>query len=335
VTDETYRRVGIVGGGAWGTALAMTVRRADREALLWAREPEVVHEISRAHRNSRFLPGVELDPAIRATAQLEDLAGCDLVLLVTPAQALRTLSLQLAQCLPVSVPVLICAKGIEIETGALMPEVGAATLPNHVVAMLSGPTFASEVARGLPTAVTIACADASIGDRLVHALGSASFRPYRTVDMVGVALGGAIKNVLAIACGIVDGRALGDNARAALLTRGFAEMARLGLAMGARRETLSGLAGMGDLSLTCNGPASRNRSLGMAIGQGADAAQFIDARASVAEGYHTARVVSRLAARYHVEMPICAAVEAILHQGAAVDATVGQLLARPFREEKD
>lgn len=331
--SPTCNRLGIVGGGAWGTALAATSRRAGREVLLWAREPEVVQEIADAHRNSRFLPGIDLDPAIAATIELGDLAACDLVLLVTPAQALRALAAQLSDVLPANVPVLVCAKGIEIETGALMPEVAAQALPSHCIAMLSGPTFAIEVARGLPTAVTIACADAGIGDRLVQSLGSATFRPYRTNDMVGVALGGAIKNVLAIACGIVDGRALGDNARAALLTRGFAEMVRLGLAMGARRETLAGLAGMGDLSLTCNGPASRNRSLGVAIGQGVQAQAFVEARASVAEGYHTARVVSRLAARYHVEMPICAAVEAILHRGAAVDATVGQLLARPFRDE--
>ena len=326
-------RIGIVGGGAWGTALALAARRAGRDVLVWAREPGVVAEWNERHTNSSFLPGVELDTAIEATGELAAMSDCMPILLVTPAQALREIGARLATALPSTVPMVICAKGIEVSSGLLMPQVAGEAMPRHVVAMLSGPTFAGEVARGLPTAVTVACADIAIGDRLVHTLGSATFRPYRTDDLMGVALGGAVKNVLAIACGIVDGRQLGDNARAALLTRGFAEMTRLGVAMGARAETLGGLAGMGDLSLTCNGPASRNRSLGVAIGQGARAEDYLGARASVAVGYHTARVVSRLADRYHIAMPICAAVEAILHRGAAVDGTIRQLLARPFRDE--
>lgn len=330
---QASTRIGIVGGGAWGTALATAARRAAREVVIWAREAEVVADINGNHRNTAFLPGIELDPAIVATASLADLRDCGLVLLVTPAQYVRAIGADLGAVLAPGTPVVICAKGIEIDSGKLMPDVAGEALPRQPLAMLSGPTFADEVARGLPTAVTIAAGDVAMGEGAVQALGSATFRPYRTDDIIGVALGGAIKNVLAIACGIVEGRGLGDNARAALLTRGFAEMARLGVAMGARPATLAGLAGMGDLSLTCNGPSSRNRSLGVAIGRGERAADFLAVRSSVAEGYHTARVVSRLAGGYHVDMPICAAVDAILHQDADVDATIRQLLARPFRDE--
>jgi glycerol-3-phosphate dehydrogenase (NAD(P)+) len=214
-----------------------------------------------------------------------------------------------------------------------MPQIVGDALPGHAVAMLSGPTFAVEVARGLPTAVTLASPDRALGEALAHALRTPTFRPYWSDDVTGVALGGAIKNVLAIACGIVEGRELGDNARAAVLTRGFAEMARLGVAMGARLETLAGLAGLGDLTLTCNGPLSRNRSLGAAIGKGRRAADFLAGRASIAEGYYTAPVVQALAARHGVEMPICTAVAALLHDDADVDATIRALLARPLKGE--
>jgi glycerol-3-phosphate dehydrogenase (NAD(P)+) len=214
-----------------------------------------------------------------------------------------------------------------------MPQIVSETMPGHAVAMLSGPTFAEEVARGLPTAITLASPERALGEALAHALRTPAFRPYWSDDVTGVALGGAIKNVLAIACGIVEGRKLGDNARAAVLTRGFAEMARLGVAMGARLETLAGLAGLGDLTLTCNGPLSRNRALGAAIGQGQRAAGFLAGKASVAEGYHTAPVVQALAARYGVEMPICTAVAALLHDDADVDATIRALLARPLKGE--
>ena len=326
-------RIGVVGGGAWGTALAMTARRAGRTVTLWAREVEVVAEINRDHRNGTFLAGHALDPEIRASGALADVAGSDTVLLVTPAQHTRALSAQLHAFLPPEVPVIVCAKGIETDTGALMPEAVQAAMPGRTVAMLSGPTFAEEVARGLPTAITLACADAELGRALAEALATAAFRPYWSDDVVGAALGGAVKNVLAIACGIADGRKLGDNARAAVLTRGFAEMARLGLAMGAKIETMAGLAGLGDLTLTCNGPLSRNRSLGVAVGQGARASEFLSARSSVAEGYYTAPVVAKVAQRHGVEMPICTAVAQVLHHGADVEATIRALLARPLRGE--
>lgn len=326
-------RIGIVGGGAWGTALAMTARRAGRAVTLWAREAEVVAEINRDHRNSTFLPGHALDPAIRASGALADLASSDTVLLVTPAQHTRAVSAELHAFLPAEAPVIVCAKGIETDTGALMPAAVQAAMPGRAVAMLSGPTFAEEVARGLPTAITLACADAERGRALAAALATATFRPYWSDDVVGAALGGAVKNVLAIACGIADGRRLGDNARAAVLTRGFAEMARLGLAMGAKIETMAGLAGLGDLTLTCNGPLSRNRSLGVAVGEGARASEFLSARSSVAEGFYTAPVVAKVAQRHGVEMPICTAVAQVLHHGADVEATIRALLARPLRGE--
>jgi glycerol-3-phosphate dehydrogenase (NAD(P)+) len=328
-----YARIGIVGGGAWGTALALTAARAGRRVMLWAREPEVVAGINGARRNDRFLPGHAIDAAVTATTALADLAGSDVVLLVTPAQATGAVAQALGVLLPAGVPLVVCAKGIEVSSGRLMPEVVSGTLPGRSVSMLSGPTFAEEVARGLPTAITLASPDRTLGEALAHALRTPTFRPYWSDDVTGVALGGAIKNVLAIACGVVEGRRLGDNARAAVLTRGFAEMARLGVAMGAKLETLAGLAGLGDLTLTCNGPLSRNRSLGAAIGEGVGASRFLAGKASVAEGYHTAPVVQSLAARHGVEMPICIAVAALLHAGADVDDTIRALLARPLKGE--
>jgi glycerol-3-phosphate dehydrogenase (NAD(P)+) len=331
--SERYARIGIVGGGAWGTALALTAARAGRSVTLWARESDVVADINGAHRNERFLPGHAIDAAVVATSALADLAACDVVLLVTPAQASRTVAQGLTTLLPAAVPVVVCAKGIEVDSGKLMPAVVSEAMPGRSVSMLSGPTFAEEVAHGLPTAVTLASPDRALGEALAHALRTPTFRPYWSDDVTGVALGGAIKNVLAIACGVVEGRRLGDNARAAVLTRGFAEMARLGTAMGARLETLAGLAGLGDLTLTCNGPLSRNRSLGAAIGAGMTADQFLAGKVSVAEGYHTAPVVQSLAARHGVEMPICTAVAALLHDDADVDDTIRALLARPLKGE--
>ncbi len=327
------QRIGIVGAGAWGTALAMVCHRAGREVMLWAREAEVVEVINARHVNSIFLPNHPLDPAISATGDLSALCEVDAVLLVTPAQALRSVARDL-QLRP-DVPVVLCAKGIEASSGALMSEVAAQLFAERPVAMLSGPTFAAEVARFMPTAITLACRDRTIGEELAAALATPSFRPYWSDDLTGTAVGGAVKNVLAIACGISDGRRLGDNARAALLTRGFAEMMRLGLALGAKRQTLAGLAGLGDLSLTCNGGQSRNRSFGVALGEGGTAATLLGAKPQVVEGAYTAAAVLGRAAQAGVDMPICAAVDAIVNRGAEIDATIGALLARPLRAEQD
>jgi glycerol-3-phosphate dehydrogenase (NAD(P)+) len=326
--------IAIIGGGAWGTALAGVARRAGREAVIWAREAEIVEAINGKHENTAFLPGVALDPGIRATADLAEAAsGAKAVLLVAPAQHLRQVGEALAPHLAAGVPVVICAKGIERGSFALMSEALAEAAPGTPLAVLSGPTFAREVAIGLPTAVTLAAADAAIGQGLAALLGGPTFRPYLSSDPVGAQIGGAVKNVLAIACGIVAGRSLGENARAALITRGLAEMVRLGLAKGARSETLMGLSGLGDLVLTCNGEQSRNMSLGMALGRGEALDEILAARNSVAEGVATSASVVGLAERLDVDMPISSGVHAILHEGADIDAVIEGLLARPFRAE--
>jgi glycerol-3-phosphate dehydrogenase (NAD(P)+) len=321
--------IGVVGGGAWGTALACLGRRAGRRVSLWSRDPAVAAGVARDRANPVYLPGQFIDAGIEAATDLAVLGDCDVLLLVCPAQAVR----ELAARLPGKAPVVICAKGIEASTGLLMPEVLGEVLPGRPIAMLSGPSFAEEVLRGLPTAVSIATSDAGLGQGLAASLAAGMFRPYWTHDVLGVALGGAVKNVLAIAAGIVEGRGLGHNAAAALVTRGFAEMARLGQAMGAELETLTGLSGLGDLVLTCTGPLSRNRSLGTALGKGASPSQYLSGRRQVVEGEATAPAVLARAARLEIEMPICAAVDAILHRGADLDETIRALLARPLRRE--
>ena len=328
------RSIAVIGAGAWGTALASVAVRAGRAVRLWAREAEVVAGINEDHENAAFLPGVALDAAIRATGDLgEATSGAEAVLLVAPAQHTRSVAGELAAFIGADIPVVICAKGIEEGTGALLSEVLETALPGRSLAVLSGPTFAGEVAAGLPTAITLASNDRDLGERLMAAIGGRHFRPYWSPDIIGAQIGGAVKNVLAIACGIVAGQGLGDNARAALITRGLAEMVRLGVAKGASRETLHGLSGLGDLTLTCNSEQSRNFSLGAALGRGQALADILGARHSVAEGVHTAASVTALAAKLGIEMPICAGVNAILHQGAAVAEAIEALLTRPFRAE--
>ena len=327
------KKIGVVGGGAWGTALALTARRAGREVLLWAREAEVVQAINSAHANPDFLPGIDLDPGLRATGDMAEVAATDAVLLVAPAQHLRAACRALAPHWRAGVPAVICAKGIELATCAMMQDAVAAELPQAPIAVLSGPTFAIEVARGLPTAITLACADTALGTRLVDALGTATFRPYLSDDLIGAQIGGAVKNVLAIACGIVEGRGLGDNARAALITRGLAELTRLAVAKGGRPETLMGLSGLGDLILTASSTQSRNYSLGFAMGQGRPLAEILGARHSVTEGVHSAAAVVEMAGRLGVEMPISAAVDAVINRNVGLDAAISSLLSRPFRNE--
>lgn len=328
-----FQRIAVIGAGAWGTTLALVARRAGRDVLIIAREPEVVAAINERHENPVFLPRVALDPALRATADMTEAGTADAVLLVTPAQHLRAVAARLGPALRGGTPVVICAKGIERGTGKLMSEIAAETMPAALLAVLSGPSFASEVARDLPTAITLATADPSAGARLLASLGGARFRPYLSNDLIGAQIGGAVKNVIAIACGVVTGRGLGDNARAALMTRGLAEMMRLGAALGGRRETLMGLSGLGDLSLTCNGPQSRNMSLGIALGEGRSLADALAGKRSVAEGVDSAAAVRELAERRGVEMPIVSAVDAILHRNADIDAAIAGLLARPFKSE--
>ena len=330
------KRIGIIGAGAWGTALSTVARRAGLEVILQALEPDVADAINGEHENTLYLPGVPLDPAIKATPDIaEATAGAETVILAVPAQFLRPVMETLKDGFEPGVPAVICAKGIEQDTGALMSEIAAEVLPETPVAVLSGPTFANEVACDLPAAVTLAASDEALGIELSDALGTPRFRVYRSDDVIGAQIGGAVKNVLAIGCGIAEGRGLGDNARAALITRGLAEIVRLGLAKGGRAETLMGLCGIGDLVLTCNAMQSRNFSLGVALGKGDALAHILDARTSVAEGVFSAASVSQLARDLGVDMPICLAVDGILNHFADIDATIEGLLSRPVDLETD
>ena len=331
-------KLGVIGGGAWGTALAQVAAQGIGQGtagyghvLLWAREPEVVASIAERRENTAFLPGVALSPAIRATGAIDELGDCDALLVVAPAQHVRAV---LAAAPVGDTPLVLCAKGIEAGTRLLVGEVAAQVCPDAPVAVLSGPTFAHEVAAGLPTAVTLACADAVLGARLAARLASRSFRPYAASDVIGAEIGGAVKNVLAIACGVVEGAGLGQNARAALIARGFAEMTRFGLARGGRAETLAGLSGLGDLVLTCSSTSSRNFSLGVGLGQGRAAAELLADRRTVAEGAFTAPVLVEAARDANVDMPVARAVADLL-AGAAVRDVIGALLARPLKSELD
>ena len=326
----TQRTFGVLGGGAWGTALAQILASDGSAVRLWAREADVVEGINRHRENALFLPGVKLSSAILATSDLTRVAEVSPVLVVTPAQHMRSV----LRDLPAHAETLIlCSKGIEAESLQLMDEVAREEHPSSPIAVLSGPTFAGEVAAGLPTAVTLACENLALAQDLAGRVARPAFRPYASTDVAGAEVGGAVKNVLAIACGVVEGRGLGLNARAALISRGFAEMTRFGLAKGARPETLAGLAGLGDLVLTCSSENSRNFSLGKGIGEGRPAAALLADRRTVAEGAFTAPVLDRAARALGVDMPIVGAVCALLAGAASVGDVVEQLLARPLRAE--
>jgi glycerol-3-phosphate dehydrogenase (NAD(P)+) len=324
-------QIGMLGAGAWGTALAQMLAADGTPVRLWAREPGLACAINATRINEPFLPGVPLAQAIAATDDLAELAGLPLLLAVVPAQFLGATLRQLA-----SAPqdLVLCAKGIEAGTGRLMSAVAEAALPGADIAVLSGPTFAREVALGLPTAITLACAGHEAQwARLAPLLARPAFRPYYSDDVIGAEIGGAVKNVLAIACGVVEGLGLGENARAALIARGHAEMLRFGLALGARAETLSGLSGLGDLVLTCASTASRNYALGKALGEGLGAAAALSGKLSVAEGAASAPVLAGLARARGLDMPITMAVERLLAGAAPAGDVVAGLLARPLRAE--
>ncbi|RDC59483.1 Glycerol-3-phosphate dehydrogenase (NAD(P)(+)) [Alteripontixanthobacter maritimus] len=336
--SETQNPVAVIGAGAWGTALAQMLASDGRAVTLWAREPEVVADIGAYNRNDHFLPGIELHPNITATGDVTDLAGIDTVLAVTPAQHLGAV---LGSLTTQPRDLILCSKGIERATGRLMNEVARDAAPVSAVAVLSGPTFAHEVAAGLPTAVTLACSGGEEQwDRISPDIARPAFRPYYSDDLTGTEIGGSVKNVLAIACGVVEGLGLGQNARAALIARGYAEMLRFGEALGARAETLAGLCGLGDLVLTCSSTASRNFSLGKTLGElGAqgngertDPTSLMQDRTTVAEGAHTAPVLAELARKHGVPMPIVSAVDEVL-KGAPAPVIVEALLARPLRRE--
>ena len=329
-----FKTAGVIGAGAWGTALAQVAGRAGLDVLLQAREPEVVESIRARRINEAFLPGVVIDDHVSVTGELADLGACDLILAVPPAQHMRSTLTAFAAHYRPGVPVILCSKGIERGSLKLMTDVLAETLPAAPAAVLSGPSFAGEVARGLPSAVTLACADEALGEALMWTLSAPGFRPYLATDLIGAEVGGAIKKVLAIACGIAEGRGLGRSAHAALITRGFAEMTRMGVALGGQAETVAGLCGLGDLVLTCSSPQSRNMSLGLALGQGQTVEQALAGKRSVAEGYESAPAVRELAARVGVDMPISLAVAALLNGETTVEGMIGSLLSRPLKAER-
>jgi glycerol-3-phosphate dehydrogenase (NAD(P)+) len=323
----SFNSVAVIGAGAWGTALAGVAARAGRDVVLYARSPQSAAEIAATRANPK-LPGLKLDASIQVTSEIAAAAAADIILIATPAQQSREAVDALAPHLARATPVIACAKGIERGTHKFMTEVIAESAPHAIPAILSGPSFAEDVARGLPTAVTLAAKDEALASALVQALGSATFRPYHTTDVRGVEIGGAAKNVLAIAAGVVVGRKFGASAQAALTTRGFSELVRLGRACGARGETMAGLSGLGDLILTCSSPQSRNLALGIALGRGEPRP-----RGKLAEGEFTAPVLIELAASQNVDMPVSNAVAAILSGATTIDAAIESLLTRPFKAE--
>ena len=329
----TIETIGVVGAGAWGTALAINAARAGRRAILWGRDSGAVRAMEQSRQNATYLPGIPLDPSIRITADIDDMADTDAILLVVPAQTVGKVAGALCQGVQ---PLILCAKGLDRSSDRRLTEVIRDVSPDRPLAVLSGPNFAREVALALPAAATLACSDEEVGRSLAEAMSHYQFRLYWTDDMIGVEIGGAVKNVLAIAAGIVLGRGLGENAKAALITRGLAELTRLGDMLGARRETLMGLAGLGDLLLTAGSLTSRNMAFGHAIGTGADPIALQRSGETLVEGVATARTVVRLADRCQgVDVPICQAVDTILAGELDIGEAIRALMTRPLKAEND
>lgn len=328
-----FESIMVVGAGAWGTALANLVAGNGVATMLWAREADVVASIDRDGVNAVYLPDAPLDGRLRATTDLSAAADAEAILLVAPAQHNRATLTELRRVASKTIPVALCAKGIEASTGLFMSDVLAAVWPDARPAVLSGPSFAIDVAKKLPTAVTLACENAALGARWIASLRAPHFRPYLSADLIGAELGGAVKNVLAVAAGVAEGRGLGESARAAVIARGFAEFQRLGVAMGAQAQTMAGLSGLGDLILTASSEKSRNMSLGAALGRGRALGDILKERNTVAEGVSTAPAIVALAAKVGVETPIINAVAALLAGDRSVDALIAALLARPLKPE--
>jgi len=328
-----YQKIGVIGGGAWGTALAQTLAVAGRDVTLWAFENECVSTINDTYENTLFLPGVTLDDRISATSDISALGDMDAVLSVAPAQHTRNILQSFAPHVKQGLPIVLCSKGIEISSGKFMSQVLEDVIPKAIPAVLAGPSFAIDVAKGMPAAVTLACEDKAIAEKLLAAVAAPTFRPYLADDVLGVEIGGAVKNVLAIVCGIVLGKDLGRSAHAAIIARGFAEMTRLGTALGCNPETLTGLCGLGDLVLTCSSEQSRNMSCGLALGRGQSLEEIMASRNSVTEGVATAPVLKEMASRLGVDMPICTAMADILSGHLDVDTAIIRLLSREHRPE--
>jgi len=326
------KKIAIIGGGAWGTALAQNLANSGHDMTIWARETEVVDSINNNHENALFLKGIKLNDSIKAVGNLNDITDCDLFLIMTPAQHVRSVLKEFKSVLAKK-PFIIGSKGIELDTGILLSDVVQELLPDAIYGFISGPTFAQEIARGLPCAVTLAMNDKELGQEIVQLIGSRTLRTYYSDDMIGVQIGGAVKNVIAIACGVVEGQKLGENARCALVTRGLAEMARLASALGAKKETLMGMSGIGDLMLTCSSMQSRNFSLGFALGEGKSLQEILEQRISVTEGVHTANALNTMASNNAVDMPISKAVHAFLSEETKIEEIFQNLLDRPLRRE--
>ncbi|OKL43923.1 NAD(P)H-dependent glycerol-3-phosphate dehydrogenase [Pseudovibrio exalbescens] len=330
----SYQNIAVLGGGSWGTALALAACRAGREVTQWARDEQTAKAINNDHANPRYLPGITWSENITGTSDLaQAVSRADAILLVTPAQTTAQMMDALRPLVKTGTPLVLCAKGIEANTGRRLSEVVDELLPQATACALSGPSFAADVAKGLPTAVTIASRNAPVADQLSKALASASFRPYATDDLIGVEVGGALKNVLAIACGAAVGYGLGASAQAALTARGFAELSRLGAALGARKETLTGLSGLGDLVLTCSSEQSRNFAFGLALGRGQAPDSLVAPGQKLAEGAHSARIAVALADKYGVDMPIAAAVAQVVAGELSIEKALSDLMTRPLKRE--
>ena len=327
-------RVGVIGGGAWGTALSIVANRAGSQVTLGTRNSNVIASVNQRRSNDIYLPSVFIDPSIEVTDRFIDVCRGDILVLAMPSYVLRTMCISISDMISSDVIIMVASKGIERGSLMFMSDVVKSILPHNPVAIISGPNFADEAAKGLPTATTIACADTSLWDTLMYAIGGRLFRPYMTEDIIGTQIGGVVKNIIAIACGIAIGKNMGENARAALVTRGFAEMSRFTLANGGKYETLMGLSGLGDLILTCGSEKSRNMSFGMAIGQGKAKDDLLSSRGRTAlEGVISSESICKLARKYNVPMPICEAVYRIVHENASVDQVIETLLERPFVSE--
>lgn len=329
---KSFNHISLLGAGSWGTALAVNAHLAGRSVSVWTRQETIAAALSAGQGNPDYLPDIEVPP-LKASTDIALVQHADVILSIVPAQHTRTVLAMASDFIVPGTPVVLCSKGIEQGSLKLMTDVLSETVAHAVPAVLSGPSFAHDVARNLPTAVTLACEEESLGRALTEAIGRPMFRPYWTHDLIGAEIGGAIKNVLAIACGITDGLQLGRSAHAALISRGFAEMKRLALALGAEEATLSGLCGLGDLVLTCSSAQSRNMSFGIALGQGQRVEDILASRSSVTEGVATTPAVLELATRHDIELPICAAVGMILSGQKSVQEAIVGLLSRPFKEE--
>ena len=325
-------KVGVIGGGAWGTALALAAFRAGSGVTIWSNSEDVAEDINKNHQNRKYIGEIELPENIKATCNIADAFACDVVLLVVPAQSLRSVLAGVKSGNIFNAPLVICSKGVEQGSHAFMSEIVAEYFPENPIAILSGPNFAYEVAKGLPACATLACADKEYADKIIESMGSERFRLYYSEDVIGAQIAGAVKNILAIACGIAIGKGLGENARAALVTRGIAEIGRLCTKIGGRPETLLGLSGIGDIMLTCGSEKSRNMHLGSELGRGTALSDII-AEGKTVEGVATAKSVAELANNLDVDMPITCAVKAILHDNACIEETIKALLDRPLGVE--